>query len=79
MLFNVMTAILTNLRVLKAQLIALSVFNIDATTTPAYTKYRMFTHVFWASALYFGADICLFVAGIVSDESGTGPSPSSSP
>ena len=40
MLVHVMAAISTNLRILKAQLLALRRFNIDATTTPVYVKYR---------------------------------------
>ena len=42
MLINVMSSVLTNLRILKAQLLALRTLNIDATTTPAYTKFKMF-------------------------------------
>jgi len=38
MLYAVVMAILTNLRVLKAQLLVLRAFRIDATTTPAYAK-----------------------------------------
>ena len=42
MLINVMSSVLTNLRILKAQLLALRTLNVDATTTPAYTKFKMF-------------------------------------
>ncbi len=38
MLAAIMAAVVSNLRVLKAQLLALRLYNIDATTTPAFTK-----------------------------------------
>ena len=65
MLVNVVSSIITNLRVLKAQLLALRSFNIDATTTPAYTKYKMFAVLLVAAVLYFFADIALFVMAAV--------------
>ena len=57
MLINVIGSILTNLRYLKAQLLALRSFNIDATTTPAYTKYRMFQSLLASCVLYYILDV----------------------
>ena len=42
MLLYVVSSVVTNLRVLKAQLLVLRSFNVDATTTPAYLKFRMY-------------------------------------
>ena len=62
MLYLLLSSILTNLRVLKAQLIALRSFNVDATTTPAYTKYRMFRALIVYASLYMAVDLGLYVA-----------------
>jgi hypothetical protein len=61
MLVNVVSSNLTNLRILKSQLLALRTFNLDATTTPAYTKYRMFSSLLLYTAFYYVADLALFV------------------
>lgn len=61
LLMIIFSSVLTNLRVLKAQLLALRAFNIDATTTPAYTKYQMFQVLLLSTAAYFACDIALFV------------------
>ncbi len=61
MLCSVVSAIVTNLRVLKAQLLVVRAFHIDATTTPAYTKYVMFWALLCASVAFFAADITLNV------------------
>ena len=60
LLVVVLSAVITNLRVLKAQLLALRSFNIDATTTPAFTKYSMFAWLLVFASIYFGLDITLF-------------------
>ena len=65
MLLNVMLSILTNLRILKAQLLALRYLNIDATTTPAYTKYRMFVVLCRCASAYFLLDVGLFVVDVL--------------
>jgi hypothetical protein len=57
----VVSSNLTNLRILKSQLLALRTFNLDATTTPAYTKYRMFSSLLLYTAFYYVADLALFV------------------
>ena len=59
-LVGVLSAVLTNLRVLKAQLLALRSFNIDATTTPVYTKYRMYQKLLVYTTLYYTADLGLY-------------------
>ena len=61
MLVNVIASILANLRVLKAQLLALRTFNVDATTTPAFTKYRMFVTLLVCTVLYYVMDITIFI------------------
>ena len=61
MLINVVGSTLTNLRFLKAQLIALRTFNIDATTTPVYTKYLMFRSLLASTAAYYLLDLALFL------------------
>jgi hypothetical protein len=65
MLINVIGSILTNLRYLKAQLLALRAFNIDATTTPAYTKYRMFRSLLASCVIYYVLDLSLFIVQYV--------------
>merc|ERR1719152_1109868 len=42
MLIEIGWSIVNNLRILKAQLLALRALGVDPTTTPAFTKYRMF-------------------------------------
>jgi len=45
MLTDIATSILANLRILKAQLLALYAFGIDPLSTPVYKKYRMFVNL----------------------------------
>lgn len=52
---QVMLAISINLRFLKAQLLALRRFHIDATTTPVHAKYGMFVALFWCASNFSGA------------------------
>ena len=61
MLLNVAGSVTVNLRVLKAQLLALRSFNVDATSTPAFAKYRMFRGLGLAVAAYYVADLALFL------------------
>jgi len=61
MLYAVVAAIVTNLRVLKIQLLIVRAFGIDATTTPAYAKYRMFWALLYASAIFILSDVILKV------------------
>jgi hypothetical protein len=64
MLICVVGSILTNLRVLKAQLLAMRSFNVDATTTPAYTKYRMFGWLLLYASVYFVATTALLISDV---------------
>ena len=59
MLYAVVAAIVTNLRVLKAQLLIVHAFGIDATTTPAYAKYHMFWALLYPSTIFFLSDMTL--------------------
>ena len=68
MLVNVVASVVANLRVLKAQLLALRSFNVDATTTPAFTKYRMFRTLLVCTVLYYVADLTLFVLAVLRRE-----------
>ena len=65
MLINIMSATITNLRVLKAQLLAIRSFNVDATTTPAFTKYQMYRSLLWCTAAYFLFDSIVFTLAVV--------------
>ena len=42
MLYEICSSILSNLRILKAQILALRSLGVDPLTTPAHTKYRMY-------------------------------------
>ena len=53
MLADITFSILANLRILKAQLMALRSFGIDPRSTPAMTKYKMFVRL--AAATVTGA------------------------
>ena len=61
MLINVAVSIMTNLRVLKAQLLAIRSFNVDATTTPAWVKYKMFRRLGLYVTAYYLLDLFLFI------------------
>jgi len=61
LLHIILSSALTNLRIIKAQLLALRTFNIDATTTPAYTKYRMFWVLLLSTTVYLTLDVILFI------------------
>ena len=52
MLIEIAWSIFNNLRILKAQLLALRALGVDPTTTPALTKYRMYVKLAFAVALY---------------------------
>ena len=52
MLVEIAWSILNNLRILKAQLLALRALGVDPTTTPAFTKYKMFYRLAIAVACY---------------------------
>ena len=66
MLSYSIASILTNLRVLKAQLLALRALNIDATTTPVYVKYRMFAWLLVYTTLYFLANLAIQITNVAS-------------
>ena len=66
MLLYVLSSSLTNMRILKAQLLALRRLRIDATTTPAYVKYRMFGSLFVYATLYFLLSASLSIAHSIS-------------
>lgn len=40
---------------------------MDATTTPVFTKYKMFSSLYWYSGCYFTVDLALFVGGVATD------------
>ena len=52
MLCDISLSIWANLRILKAQLVALRSFGIDPRTTPAHRKYLMFTRLAKLTAAY---------------------------
>merc|ERR1719456_1535736 len=52
MLANIWLSINDNLRILKAQMLAIHSFGIDPRTTPVYTKYWMFRRLKVFTALY---------------------------
>ena len=52
MLVEISWSIFNNLRILKAQLLALRSLGVDPRTTPAFTKYIMFKRLAYATALY---------------------------
>ncbi|KAL1498520.1 hypothetical protein AB1Y20_013842 [Prymnesium parvum] len=62
MLAIIMDATRVNLRILKSQLLVLQRLNIDATSTPAYTKYLMFRMLYWLTAVYIILDLSLHAA-----------------
>ena len=68
MLAYVVSSVVTNLRVLKAQLLVLRSFNIDATTTPAFIKYHMFVALAFYTTAYFLVMIGLIVAQTISPQ-----------
>ena len=62
MLVEVSWSILNNLRILKAQTLALRALGVDPLTTPAITKYRMFVRVAWATLAYALGEIAIHTA-----------------
>ena len=39
-------------------------FNVDATSTPVFTKYQMYSALYWYAGCYFVLDLSLFVGGV---------------
>lgn len=60
-LIDIAASIFANLRVLKAQLIALRCFGIDPSTTPVHHKYVMFVRLAVLTVLYAGLKLTLLV------------------
>ena len=56
-LVEITWSIVSNLRILKAQLFALRNLGVDPTTTPAYTKYWMFVRLGVTVALYAALEV----------------------
>jgi len=59
MLADISFAIVANLRILKAQLIALRSLGVDPITTPAYTKYMMFWKLAGFTAVYTMSELAI--------------------
>lgn len=59
MLAEIGWSIFNNLRILKAQLLALRTLGVDPTTTPALTKYRMFVRLALATLAYAGLEVVI--------------------
>lgn len=59
MLIEISWSIINNLRILKAQLLALRALGVDPTTTPAYTKYKMFVKLAFATFSYAGLELAI--------------------
>jgi hypothetical protein len=62
MLGDVVLSIFANLRILKAQLMALRSFGIDPCTTPAHRKYIMFLRLAKFTALYVLLELTIHTA-----------------
>ena len=62
MLGDVALSILANLRILKAQLMALRSFGIDPRTTPAHRKYQMFQRLALLTALYVLLELAIHLS-----------------
>ena len=59
MLVEISWSIFNNLRILKAQLLALRSLGVDPRTTPAFTKYIMFKRLAYATALYAALELAI--------------------
>merc|ERR1719152_475443 len=59
MLVEISWSIFNNLRILKAQLLALRALGVDPLTTPALTKYRMFCRLAFATLLYASLELSI--------------------
>lgn len=62
MLGDISLSILANLRILKAQLLALRSFGIDPCTTPAHRKYVMFVRLAKFTALYVLCELTIHLS-----------------
>ena len=62
MLGDISLSIFANLRILKAQLLALRSFGIDPRTTPAHRKYVMFVRLAKYTALYVLGELVIHTA-----------------
>lgn len=61
MIVDIALSIMANLRILKAQLLALRSLGVDPCTTPAYTKYKMFMRLAVLTAFYACCEVTVHV------------------
>jgi hypothetical protein len=61
MLANAAVATWTNLRILKAQLLAMAQYNINPLSTPAYVKYVMFQRLAMATGAYVVMELLIHI------------------
>ncbi|KAJ1628090.1 hypothetical protein T492DRAFT_162757 [Pavlovales sp. CCMP2436] len=73
MFVNIIFSIFTNMRILKAQLLAMGLLSIDPATTPAYAKYLMFQRLALATAAYVCLELLIHLStSLAKDSNGNG-------